>query len=310
MQNANENGLARSWWIFIQERFAPVEHLSMVFFLTLGNSAMGCYLLGVEFQALPFVVSYLVAMLFFFRLRCFDEIKDYDVDLEINPTRPLARGVLTVSQVKTMFLVLTVAELAIVATVGMNALIVHAIAVAYSYLMYKEFFIGEHLSRHLTTYALTHTLVSVLVGYSIVAQNTGLSIELFPLYMLAFGLVNWALFNLFEFARKTYAPEEERPGVDTYSSLFHPLGAGLLSLSQVAFALVVLWYVSGANPARINVLDSVGGILHAGAAAIVLLVSFVYMAKPIAKTAALFRGVCSAYLVIFFLILSYQGLMF
>jgi len=105
MENISEMSLVKRWWVFIQERFAPVEHLSMVFFLTLGNSAMACYLMGVEWQVPAFLVSYLVAMLFYFRLRCFDEIKDYDVDLKINPTRPLARGVLTVPQVKIMFLV-------------------------------------------------------------------------------------------------------------------------------------------------------------------------------------------------------------
>jgi len=177
--------------------------------------------------------------------------------------------------------------------------------------MYKEFFIGRILSPHLTTYALTHTLVSVLVGYSIVSQNTGLSIDNFPIFILVFGLVNWALFNLFEFARKTYAPEEERTGVDTYSSLFRPLGAGLLSLSQVVFALLVLWFVSSVDglPTAILTLNSLGGLLHIGAAVLVFVASFIYMAKPIAKTAALFRGVCSTYLVVFFLILSYQGLM-
>lgn len=309
MSTAQQPSLLQAWWIFTKERFAPLEHLLMVFFLVLGNTSVACLLLDKEWLWQSFLLSFAVAMSFFFRLRCFDEIKDYEVDLEVNPTRPLARGVLTIPQVKTMFMLLTVFELVVVWFAGVPALICHAIAVAYSYLMYKEFFIGKYLSPHLTTYAVSHTFVSILVGYSVIAQNTHLGFEQFPDYVLIFGVVNWALFNLFEFARKTYAPEEERENVDTYSSLFRPLGAGLLSLSQVAFALAVLWLVS-ANHGQINLLSGIGLYGHMGAASLVALATVLYIAQPSTKTAGLFRGVCGGYLILFFMLLSYQGLFF
>lgn len=307
MSTQASQSLIGAWWIFIKERFAPVEHLLMVFFLVMGNSAIACLLLGVDWQWQSFLISFAVALMFFFRLRCFDEIKDYDVDVKINPTRPLARGVLTIPQVKAMFLTLTVIELVVVGMIGVPALIAHAVAVAYSYLMYKEFFIGKYLSPHLTTYAVTHTFVSILVGYSIIVQNTGLALHSFPDFMIAFGVVNWALFNLFEFARKTYAPEEERENVDTYSSLFKPLGAGLLSLSQVAFALAILWYVSNENTNGIHLLSGKWLYAHGLAAGLVLLFTLFYAVKPTAKSAGAFRAVSGAYLVVFFLLLSCQG---
>ena len=126
--------------------------------------------------------------------------------------------------------------------------------------------------------------------------------------MFLFGVVNWALFNLFEFARKTYAPQEERPNVDTYSSLFKPVGAGFLSLSQVAFGLAVLWFTSEESAGLVTLLAGPGLVAHGVAAGMVLLVTLFYMIKPSQSSASLFRGVCGAYLIVFFLLLSYQGL--
>ena len=308
MNTKTTPSLLSAWLIFIKERFAPVEHLLMVCFLVLGNSSIACLLADQAWNEQKFAISFLVSLLFFFRLRCFDEIKDYDVDIKVNPERPLARGLLTIKQVKIMFLSLTVIELGITAWIGVYALLAHSVAVAYSYLMYKEFFIGKYLSPHLTTYALTHTFVSILVGYSIFAQNTTIGLDAFTPAMFIFGVVNWALFNLFEFARKTYSQEEERPNVDTYSSLFNPVGAGLLSLSQVLFALTVLWFVSEKSMGLVNLLIGAGLIAHGVAAVTVLVVTLIYMIKPTKFSAGLFRGVCGTYLIVFFLLLSYQGL--
>ena len=90
-----DTSLFKAWLIFVKERFAPLEHLLMVCFLVLGNSVIGCKLVNAPFKWEPFAISFGVSLLFFFRLRCFDEIKDYDVDVKVNPTRPLARGLLS-----------------------------------------------------------------------------------------------------------------------------------------------------------------------------------------------------------------------
>lgn len=306
MNTHDPNALALRWWQFIKERFSPGEHLLMVLFLVLGNSAVACHLLGMTWKPSLFAVSYLVALSFFFRLRCFDEIKDYQVDLTVNPTRPLARGLLKISEVKVMFLTLTVFELALVMSLSLSIFWVHVVAVIYSYVMYREFFIGKYLSPHLTTYAIVHTFVSILVGYSVIAINTGIGFAEFPSSILSLGVVNWALFNLFEFARKTYSPEEERPHVATYSSLFGAWGAGLLSLSQVAFALVILATVTSQSGGVATMLSGVGYLHYLGAGLVTATTVF-YALSPTVKNAKLFRGVCGAYLVVFFAILSAQG---
>lgn len=286
--------LANNWWIFVKERFPLGSHIPMVGLFCIGNVVLTQALTKGAMTINPLL--FLLTFLFFFRLRCFDEIKDYEVDLRVNPTRPLARGVLTVAQVKVMIAVVAVLEIALASMGGLAPLGMHLIAMAYSFLMYKEFFIGKWLSRHLTTYAVTHTFVSMLLGLSLAAQTVGAVNEQMLMTVIWIAPINWALFNLFEFARKTFAPDEERPHVESYSSLFGVLGAVALSLSQVAIALLVLYKMP------LN-----GFMIQAVAALIPLLAGVYLVVSKSTRSAKAFRGITGAYLLIFYILLTYQG---
>ncbi|MFH0952930.1 MAG: manganese transporter permease [Verrucomicrobiota bacterium] len=300
--------IAARWWTFTKERFPPTSHLPMVLTFTLANAAMACRLLAVPFSPAKFCVVVLVSLLFFFRLRCFDEIKDYQVDLKLNPTRPLARGLLALGQVKVVILALAVLELALAAALGAAALAAHAVAVGYSFLMYREFFIGRWLRPRLTTYAVTHTFVSILQGWSIAVQMTGVPLTRFTGFMLLFGPVNWMLFNVFEFARKTFAPEEERPRADSYSSLFKPLGAALLCTSQIVIALGLLAALPRGSLAGFGWLVGPAWLAQALLALLPLGTAGFYVAHPEPVMARRYRAVLGAYLVLFYALLAWQGL--
>lgn len=295
--------LPGAWWVFCKERFPVGSHALMILFFSLANALAAPAILNTHIHLFDFCVAYLVTFSFFFRLRCFDEIKDYEVDLEHNPTRPLARGILSLKQVKIMIACLTAFEFALIYIFNCEALVTHAVAVTYSFLMYKEFFIGKLIRPHLTTYAVTHTFVSILVGFSIASVVTNQPVTVFPKQLLLFGLVNWALFNLFEFARKTYAPSEERPNVDTYSSLFKSWGAAALSLSQVVFAIVVVAYAG----IHLNTIFTIHPVVaHVIGALLTIVPALMYAAKPSEKSAKLFRNLTSLYLLVFYMILILQ----
>ncbi|MBC7532335.1 MAG: manganese transporter permease [Oligoflexus sp.] len=290
--------LLQNWWTFVRERFPLGSHIPMVGLFCLGNVALTENLTAKTglFTSSIFIITFL----FFFRLRCFDEIKDYQVDLKVNPTRPLARGVLTVFQVRIMIVCILFIELALASRMGTGPLVLHMVAMAYSLLMRVEFFIGKWLSRHLTTYAVTHTFVSMLLGLSIAGQATGVVNEDMLKAVIWAAPINWALFNLFEFARKTFAPEEERPNVESYSLNFGVLGAVVLSLSQVALALAVLWYIG---------LAGLEGFEIQAACALIPLLAGVYLVISKSKTSGqVFRTVTGAYLLLFYSILTYQGM--
>lgn len=269
--------------VLIKERFPLVQYGPMILVFVLAN---GLYFSGPEtFSTTGILVSLVILFSAFLRLRLFDEIKDYETDHKINPTRPLARGVLTRDQVKVAILFLIVLEVILCASLGLTVFVIHALAIGYSILMFEEFFIGNILRPHLTTYAVTHTFVSVL--FSLTAAFGAMANPTLPqsLSALTFFLMNWAFFNLFEFARKTFAREEERPGVDTYTSLFGITGAVGLSLSQVLLGLVLIHFTVERDISVLLVL-----------AALYVLISLVFVMKRNIFWARIFRHSSGAYL--------------
>lgn len=283
------------WWILIKERFSPASYVPMIFLFSWANGLFFSKTLGAGWDWGRFFCVFFLMLSFFFRMRLFDEIKDYEVDLKVNPQRPLARGVLTVDQVKIGLLVLIFFEIALASSLGVSALLIHATAIGYSLLMYEEFFIGNFLRPHLTTYAVTHTFVSVLLGLSSGVSMSGVknhevmavaqepsAINIY-LKLTLFILMNWAFFNLFEFARKTFAASEERPHVPSYSNIFSPKGALALSLSQAILGVGVVYYL---QPHWVWLL-SLGGYI---------LLSLIYIINNSAKSAHLFRAISGVYI--------------
>lgn len=288
------------WLIFIKERFNPGAYLPL---LTLFVAANGLYVVvneNLETSWARWGFSLLVIASAFFRLRLFDEIKDYETDLKINPTRPLARGLLSITQVRLMIGLLIFLELMIAAFLGSWAFIVHALAIAYSLLMFEEFFIGPWLRPHLTTYAITHTIVSALLGLSAATLVSNYNPFLLTYDALFFFLSHWAFFNLFEFARKTFAPSEERPHVPSYSQIFSPSGAWFLSVSE-AFIGILLITATLKNPFVL------GRDLLAVYAlfTLFLILSLAYLIKTNASSAKFFRALAGIYLLSHYAALVY-----
>lgn len=283
----------KNWWIFIAERF-PLASYGPMILLYVGAHAMSATRLAfTDFSNWRALVSLLITFSFFFRLRVFDEIKDYTVDLKINPSRPLARGLITISQCHKMLICLILLELGLAASLGDRAFAVHGLAIGYSLLMYNEFFLGSWLRPRLTSYAITHTFVSVLLGLScLVSQAPEILNEYEPTW-LRFIFMNWCFFNLFEFARKTFAKGEERPGVDSYTSLFGPWGAVLLSVSQAVcgsflFINVLMDPLMSASAWRIPLF---GALCVAYS-----LFAFTFALKPTPLLAQVFRAASGVYL--------------
>lgn len=227
-------------WTFISERFPLGSHLPMIASFVAANALFGTTLNGSAFySAARMCLGFIVAFSFFLRLRLFDEIKDYETDLIVNPTRPLARGLIKVSEVKIALALLCLGELLIVVALSPQLAASHLLGMLYSFLMYREFFIGSLIRPHLTTYAVLHTVVSSFIGATVISVVTNLPIWNFSSSLLWLLLANWGYFNLFEFARKTFAPSEERNNVESYSKIFSVRGAILLSLSQAIVPLLI-----------------------------------------------------------------------
>lgn len=292
------------WWRFLRERFAPTSHVPMIASFTLANASLGLAMLAApELGRNPAALSRLplacvVALAFFLRLRLFDEIKDYQTDLTVNPDRPLARGLITIPEAQRLILALCAFEILVVSLLDPMLACSHLLAMGYSFLMYREFFIGEHLRPHLTTYAILHTFVSVLSAGTVVSIVTGVPFWLFSSSMWLLLLANWGYFNLFEFARKTFAPAEERARVESYSKVFTVPGAVALSLSQAALPLVIVHHALGAR------LTGIDNIILMGLPGMIIVPALAFAIRPRVAAAKWFRGLVGIYLILGYLTLA------
>jgi 4-hydroxybenzoate polyprenyltransferase len=219
------------------ERFPPLHHLPMIGAFLAAN-ALAARGLGGPTPGWGVLAAVALALLsFFFRMRIFDEIKDYATDLRVNPGRPLARGLISLREAKAVAFLLFGFEGALMAVTGLPGFYAWAAAAAYSLLMYREFFIGPWLRPKMEAYAISHTLVAFFLSLLVFFAFFGAPLRHVPISVLSFAVAGWMVFNVFEFARKTFGPGEEREGVDSYTSRLGPWGAGV-TVSVMAWLAV------------------------------------------------------------------------
>lgn len=176
---------------------------------------------------------------FFFRLRVMDEIKDYQIDVINHPNRVLQSGGITLPVLIGISIFGTIVELGWSLYAGDSCVLAWVVALAYSFLMRYEFFIGSWLRPRLLIYSISHMLVMpAIIAWIWFAYRTD------------FGPALWLLMILsltagfcFELARKTHAPEAERPNIDSYSKSLGLKRSVFTIISLLAVGLAFLFYL-------------------------------------------------------------------
>lgn len=211
----------RNFGAYLHERFAPVNMgLFVVLFLTVrGVAGQAC----AEGRCSPrpdgpalAALGALATVSFFFRLRVFDEEKDFALDAVTHPQRVLQTGRVTLPQLRALAGAGAALELGWSAAQGGATLVLWLLALLYSLLMRAEFGVGHWLRRQLVLYAVSHMLIMPLVIwwlFSAYTQGMPLDVRYLPLLGLLSLLGGFG----FELARKLHAPAAERAGVDSYS---------------------------------------------------------------------------------------------
>lgn len=233
------------WSWFIKERFNPLLYTGMgVIFLGAHYSLYLNFIdkevflsLSTVFYLMPIALA---TLLFFFKLRLLDEVKDRESDILHHPERPLPRKLLSEGEVTQSAFIIMVVEIFLFSLYGFPAFLGALVVVGYSLVMYKEFFIKDWLRSHLTTYAVTHTFVVVFLSLAIFVALFGGSFRGIPKEIFYFCFASWFVFNIFEFGRKTFATSEEQVGVDSYSKIFGKFGAVLLVLAMAGLGNLLI----------------------------------------------------------------------
>lgn len=184
-------------------------------------------------------------LLFLFRLRVFDEYKDAAHDRAYHAERPVARGLISLAELSRLLWVTVPLEAAIAWQAGRVALVWWTIAFTYSLLLWVEFFVPVWLRRHFTSYIVWHEILLAPLFLSLMATS-GVLTTIAPTAGQAMALLflSSQLF-LLEVRRKIYAPQDESPARDTYTSHYGLLGTMAMVVVLMMLMVGSSWWNSG-----------------------------------------------------------------
>ena len=182
------------------------------------------------------VALFIIIFMFFLQLRITDEFKDYEEDLKYRAYRPVQRGVVTLKALEKIGIATVIIQIILAYVIDFKIIYFMIIVWFYMFLMAKEFFIKEWLTKRILIYALSHVVIMIFITLVIVnatqyiilgeAENIfkfvalqwyrhNIDIALIPLFTL-----NYLNGIVLEIGRKTRRADEEEHGVQTYSKLW------------------------------------------------------------------------------------------
>jgi 4-hydroxybenzoate polyprenyltransferase len=250
--------------VFIEERFPPGVCLPLISILAAAGYVPSAVAGRAALDPVRFFLAVLAMAAALLHLRIVDEIKDADVDRQARPWRPLPRGFVTARELSLWAAGFLVLATALAATLGPAALLGFLPAAGYLVLADLGFGAPERIHRDLLVFALVHSpIVPLLLVFAWCAAPSAAPGA--PLVGLV--LLGWGVGLGLEVARKTYAPDEERPFLETYSSVVgRPRAVRLASGSLAAGLLGGALYaaLAGAAPAAVLAAVVAAGVIAAG----------------------------------------------
>lgn len=186
--------------VFIKERLPVIPNLILAAGLMLSAYSV----MEVESNLAATILGALALFTFVSELRFMDELKDVAKDKVANPDRPLPRGAIQESQVNKLIIgtgaLLCLFSALLAALFSPQAGGLLGVATVWLYLMYKEFFVGDWLSKKPLLYAITHQIV--IFPLCLFALSLYGEVDLMGAKALSFGLVVLSAFFTFEVGRK------------------------------------------------------------------------------------------------------------
>ena len=213
------------WWIYQKERFPLLAHGPLIAAFSACAVSFSSLLRGAPAPSWQmFLTAFGVCLLMFLQLRIADEFKDAEDDARWRPYRPVPRGLVTLGELRVLFLLAALVQTGLVLVLEVRLMMVLAVAWSYLALMSVEFGCRSWLKRRPIIYLLTHMGIMPLVDFF------GTACEWLPRGTSAPSGLGWFLaasfFNgiVIEVGRKLRQPSDEENGVETYSRLWGKAG--------------------------------------------------------------------------------------
>lgn len=208
------------WWQYQKERFPLAQHGLLIAVFSFCAVSFSAQLRGGGFDLRAFLLAMPISLITFLHLRIADEFKDAEEDRRWRPYRAVPRGLVSLGELRKWWIGTAIVQWAIVLFVEPRLSWLLGITWLYLGLMSVEFFCRDWLKARPVVYLVSHMAIMPLVDLFATACDwmpRGLQpyrgLYLFLLVSFCNGLV-------IELGRKIRAPEDEEPGVETYSALW------------------------------------------------------------------------------------------
>jgi 4-hydroxybenzoate polyprenyltransferase len=211
----------RRWWIYQKERFPFVAHAPLIACFSFCAISYSAHLRGAAIPAPDgFLAAFFTCLISFLHLRLADEFKDFEEDSRWRPYRAVPRGLVRLPELRNVWIATGVLQ--VVMAVWLDWRLTGTLLATWLYLglMTREFFAREWLKARPVVYLVSHMFIMPLVDFYAtscdwIPAGNGMPRGLFWFLVVSF----WNGVTL-ELGRKLRAPEDEEPGVETYTKLW------------------------------------------------------------------------------------------
>lgn len=284
VQTRDARGLAVRLWEYQAERFPVFKHGALIAAFGASAVCLSALLRGAAPSWLAVAVAVTVLFGFFFQLRVADEHKDNADDTKYRPERPVPRGLVRLAELRSVAVAVGVVQVGLTAFLDARLIVLLLAVWGWMAIMTKEFFVPEWLKKRPLIYMVSHMAIMPLIDLYATAcdwlPNDFAMHEGFGLTLGAFLLLSLVNGSAIEIARKCWAPEQEREGVETYSKLWKPGPAGVAVMAIVLTGLALSAFINVRSGAGVWFL---GGLLLVSAWAAWCAID--YAGTPTPKTA-------------------------
>jgi len=207
--------------LYFRERFPLHQHAPVVAAFSFSAVSYAAHLRNVDWPDWSaFAVAFPVCLLFFLQLRIADEFKDNEEDARWRPYRAVPRGLVHLKELGWVFGGSALVQFLIILSLDVRLIWILLGAWTYLIAMSVEFGAREWLKARPVVYLLSHMLIMPIVDFTATACDW-LPADQHPPAGLGFFLATSFLNGLvIEFGRKIRMPNDEEPGVETYSALW------------------------------------------------------------------------------------------
>ncbi len=242
----------KKWYTYQKERFPLLSYGLYCFCLVFGTFCYSNYIAKMNLEKIifdvdpgPYLINFyllipmfIVGLLQFLMVRIIDEFKDYEEDCKYRPYRPVPRGLITLKELKILFIICATLQILITLLINPKNLFFLIIVWLFFAIMTKGFFIKDFLDKHILFEVFFDEFLLPITVIYISSFVCEFKINSFWKLLAMTYIISWII----EIARKIRCKEAEEKGVRTYTAVFGITRATILLwvLETILFIITYL----------------------------------------------------------------------